>query len=156
MLRDPIKGGYTTPAPALDLTTSLPGDFNTKLNRKFYTQICPLTEPSPLYIRTSSNQKHRKDPRFKHNNTLMNAKIQIQSKLCPPEGLCNRLRKSLNGRHMSNGDAQVLSAGFSRVAHVLDNSTSSGRNAPFEDKDSLNGMDAQARNYRKAARTSCV
>ena len=28
---DPKKGGYMTPAPALDLTTSLRGDFQTKI-----------------------------------------------------------------------------------------------------------------------------
>ena len=40
---DPKKGGYTTPAPALDLTTSLRGDFPVEI---VPWQTCP---PPPLY-----------------------------------------------------------------------------------------------------------
>ena len=38
---DPQKGGYTTPAPALDLTTSLRGDFLFQSFLSFYYSACP-------------------------------------------------------------------------------------------------------------------
>ena len=45
---DPRKGGYTTPAPALDLTTSLRGDFATFLNGEVSPVKFSPPELSPL------------------------------------------------------------------------------------------------------------
>ena len=50
---DPKKGGYMTPAPALDLTTSLRGDFVTNLKGEvFPREVVPYEFPLPTATHT--------------------------------------------------------------------------------------------------------
>ena len=48
---DPKKGGYMTPAPALDLTTSLPGDFVAKLTGEVFPADLSPDEVFPSAVR---------------------------------------------------------------------------------------------------------